>query len=372
MGKKAFLIACMVLAAGTGWVLRASGASDGAATVHPPLGLPPLPAQFATLSPEKVALGRRLFFERRLSFNNTLSCAMCHLEADAYASTQSKQAIGMEGRTLRRNAPTLLNVAYQKSLFHDGRETRLDLQIWMPLLAEDEMANPSLGYVLDHIARLDDYQAEFAKVYPGEGLSVRTVGDAIAAFEASLLSADSRFDRWRYGGDGSALSEQEQAGFAIFTGKGHCNTCHTIGKDSALFTDHGFHDTGIGYRASMQPDRVYVIPLAPGVEARMSSSEIQRFGEKPRNDVGRFEVTLKESDRWAYKTPTLRNVARTHPYMHDGSIATLEEVVDYYDKGAVPHRGLSAEIQPLHLSEAEKADLVAFLRALDGSAPLGN
>ena len=141
MRNKALLIFC-ALAAAAGWGLQLSGAAgvDQTVAVPAPLGLPPLPAPYAALPPQKVALGRALFFDRRLSFNNTLSCAMCHLEGDAYASTQSKQAIGMEGRTLRRNAPTLLNVAYQKSLFHDGRETRLDLQIWLPLLAEDEMA----------------------------------------------------------------------------------------------------------------------------------------------------------------------------------------------------------------------------------------
>lgn len=332
-----------------------------------PLGLPPIPTEYATASSAKVDLGRKVFAERRLSFNNTLSCAMCHLEQDAFASTQSKKAIGMEGRTLRRNAPTLLNVVYQKTLFHDGRERRLDLQVWLPFLAEDEMANPSMGYVLDRLASLDDYAEQFERVYPGEGISVRTVGDAIATFEASLLSGNSRFDRWRFGGDEGALSATEKSGFSIFTGKGRCSTCHAIDTTSALFSDHKFHNTGIGYRAAMLSDTQFVIPLAPGVETTLAHHEIDPVSEILRNDVGRFEVTLQERDRWAYKTPSLRDVSRTPPYMHDGSIATLEEVVEHYSKGGIPHDALSDKIVPLDLSPEDKQDLVAFLRTLDGT-----
>ncbi|MBL8564849.1 MAG: cytochrome C peroxidase [Hyphomicrobiaceae bacterium] len=331
-----------------------------------PLGLPPMPPRFATVQPAKVELGRKLFFDRRLSFNNTLSCAMCHLEEDAFASTQSKKSIGMEGRTLRRNAPSVLNVVYQRSLFHDGRENRIDLQVWMPLLAEDEMANPSMGYVLDRIGELDDYDAQFNRVYPAEGISVHSVGDAIAAYEATLLSANSRFDRWHFGGEKGLLTKAEVAGFQIFTGKGGCSTCHRIEQESALFTDHRFHNTGIGYRAAMGSGRIHVIPLAPGVTTSMSDSQIDAFGESPRNDVGRFEVTLKESDRWAYKTPSLRNVSRTKPYMHDGSIATLEDVVDFYSSGAAARHATDGILTRLDLSVDEKAELVAFLRTLDG------
>lgn len=346
----------------------------GAASTHElkateiavPLGLPPMQPRFATVQPAKVELGRKLFFDRRLSFNNTLSCAMCHLEEDAFASTQSKKSIGMEGRTLRRNAPSLLNVVYQRTLFHDGRESRIDLQVWMPLLAEDEMANPSMGYVLDRIGELDDYRAQFNRVYPAEGISVHSVGDAIATYEATLLSANSRFDRWQFGGETGLLTEAEESGFRIFTGKGGCSACHRIEQESALFTDHRFHNTGIGYRAAMGPDRVYVIPLAPGVTTSMSERQINAFGESPRNDVGRFEVTLEESDRWAYKTPSLRNVSRTKPYMHDGSIATLEDVVEYYSSGAAAPHATDGIFTRLDLSAGEKADLVAFLRTLDG------
>jgi len=331
-----------------------------------PLGLPSIPAKYARVSAAKVELGRKLFFDRRLSFNNTLSCAMCHLVDDAFASTQSRRAIGMEGRTLRRNAPSLLNVVYQRSFFHDGRETHLDLQVWMPFLAADEMANPSMGYVLDRIGELDDYAQRFERIYPDQGISILSVADAIATYEATLVSGNSRFDRWYFGKEKDALTESEKSGFQIFTGKGGCSSCHTIDGDTALFTDHQFHNTGIGYRASMHSDQMYVIPLAPGVETRMSLQTIDTFGEKLQNDVGRFEVTHVESDRWAYKTPSLRNVSRTRPYMHDGSIATLEDVVEYYGTGTAGRNVGSGALTHIDLSADEKADLVAFLKSLDG------
>jgi len=331
-----------------------------------PLGLPRLPDRWAHATPEKIALGRRLFFDRRLSFNNTLSCAMCHIEEEAFASTQSSKAVGMEGQTLRRNAPTLFNVAYQKSLFHDGREAQLELQIWLPLLASDEMANPSIGYVLQRIVSLDDYAERFASVYPGEGLTSRSVGDAIAAFEATLLSGNSRFDRWRFAGDEDALTPVEKNGFALFTGKAGCVACHTIEADHALFTDHLFHNTGIGYRAAMGTRLMHAVELAPGETITISDREIRSVSETPKNDVGRFEITLQNEDRWAYKTPSLRDVSRTPPYMHDGSIRTLEDVVAHYNTGGVPNDALSPRIKPLGLSQDEQDQLVAFLRSLDG------
>ncbi|MCB1529127.1 MAG: cytochrome C peroxidase [Hyphomicrobiaceae bacterium] len=359
------LVAVLLAVVDLGNVAAEAG-EDRGVIQQVPLGLPSLPARYATLSAEKVALGRKLFFDRRLSFNNTLSCAMCHLEQDAFASTQSKKSIGMEGRTLKRNAPSLLNVVYQKTFFHDGRETHLDLQSWLPILAFDEMANPSMGYVLDHIEKLDDYPARFQSVYPRQGIAVQTVADAIASFEATLLSGNSRFDKWHYGGQQDALNDVEKKGYDIFTGKGRCNSCHLIGKTTALFTDHQFHNTGIGYRASMLDDHIYVIPLAPGIETRMSAKEIDGFGEKTQNDIGRFEITHKESDRWAYKTPGLRDVSRTAPYMHDGSIATLEDVVDYYSSGAAAQNGTSPNLTKLNLTASEKVALVAFLKSLDG------
>ncbi|MBS0625214.1 MAG: cytochrome-c peroxidase, partial [Verrucomicrobia bacterium] len=186
----------------------------------PPLGLPPLP--YASLDTRKVELGRLLFFDRRLSFNHTMSCAMCHIPTDAFASTQSATAIGMEGQSLPRNAPSLLNVAYQKTFFFDGRETSLAAQPWSPLLSSIEMANPSVGFAIDNIRKLANYESLFKRAFGERGLDMETVGEAIAEYEKSLLSGNSRFDRWKYAGDLTALSDQEKRGFKLFTGKAGC------------------------------------------------------------------------------------------------------------------------------------------------------
>lgn len=329
-----------------------------------PIGLPPI-TQRQDLG--QVALGKRLFFDRRLSFNNTLSCGMCHIESQAFASTQTATAVGFEGKSLRRNAPSLLNVAFQKTLFHDGRESDLVHQVWLPLLAADEMANPSIGYVLTRVQSLKDYNGEFERVFAGKGASVETVGEAIAAYERTLFSGNSRFDKWYFGDGAGALTEQEKRGFGLFVGKANCATCHKIEGNFALFTDQEFHDTGIGYRATMDGGaKSYRVQMAPGFSTNIHSDDLRSVTEPRKNDLGRFEVTLRPEDRWAYKTPSLRNVAQTAPYMHDGSLVTLEEVVNYYDAGGVPHAGLADKIKPLALTSQEKADVVAFLKSLNG------
>lgn len=333
--------------------------------VDVPLGLPPLSeAQAPKMA--LVPLGRKLFFDRRLSFNNTNSCAMCHIETQAFASNQSALAIGMEGKSLSRNAPTLFNVAYQKLLFHDGREPYLEDQVWSPLLSPIEMANPSIGYVLDRIRSLKDYDGMFEAVFAGQGPSMQTVGDALAAYERSLLSGNSRFDRWHYGGEDGALTQEEKDGFALFSGEAGCTACHTVEKTSALFTDHQFHVTGVGfYAATARPPDTWSVQVSPGVYETVKNNLLTPFSAPRLNDTGRFQITLESSDRWAYKTPSLRNVEYSYPYMHDGSIGTLEEVIEFYDKGGIPHDGESV-LKPLGLTAAQKASLVAFLKTLNG------
>jgi len=337
-----------------------------AATSPPktPLGLPDAPPHE---SAERIALGRKLFFDRRLSANNTLSCGMCHIPSQAFASTQTATAVGFLGQSLRRNAPSLLNVVYQKTLFHDGHETDLAQQAWLPMIASDEMANLSMGQVLGRIRALPDYNGEFEKAFDGHGPSMQTVGDAIAAYEKTLLSGNSRFDRWRFGDEKDALTPQEQRGYELFVGKAGCVSCHAIEESTALFTDHKFHDTGIGYHATIAPDdKTYDVQLAPGTFIKMHADQLRSVSEPLKNDLGRFEVTLNPHERWAYKTPSLRNVALTSPYMHDGSLPSLDAVLDYYDRGGIPHDGQADEIHPLGLSAAEKSDIIAFLKSLNG------
>jgi cytochrome c peroxidase len=328
------------------------------------LGLPPLPPSLAVeLTAARVALGRKLFFDRRLSFNGTMSCAMCHVPEEGFTSHASKLAVGMEGKSLRRNAPTLLNVAYQPRLFHDGRETSLVNQVWLPLLHPDEMANPSIGHVLKKFVELPDYANLFERAFDSAPASMETVGRALAAYQATLAAADSRFDRWQFAQDRAALSEEEKRGLAVFTGKGRCAQCHVIGAQYAVFTDNAFHVTGAGLGAIDK----FIVPLAPGVETAVTNADLAAFAQSVTPDLGRFEITHNAADRYAFRTPTLRNVAHTAPYMHDGSIATLEEVVKFYDRGGNAAPGKSALITPLRLSAEEKTALVVFLRALSAS-----
>jgi cytochrome c peroxidase len=227
------------------------------------------------------------------------------------------------------------------------------------------MANPSLGHVLDRLRALPDYAGRFEAAFAGRGASADSVGEALASYERTLVAGDSPFDRYRYGGANDALRADERRGLEIFTGKGRCANCHLIGEHSALLSDFRYHNTGIGWLRSQQRAQVEV-ELAPGTTAPMSAADLRRIGAPPRSDLGRFEITLDPADRWAYKTPMLRNVAATAPYMHDGSLPTLEAVVEFYDGGGAGAPDQSSLIAPLRLSTAEKAALVAFLKALTG------
>ena len=337
---------------------------------QPPLGLPPVPIPADNPpSAAKIALGRKLAFDRRLSHNGTMSCALCHLPEQGFTNNDLARPIGVEGRSLRRNAPTLLNVAYQRTLFHDGRDSALETQVIGPLIARNEMANPSIGYVIARIAALPDYAGLFEAAF-GAGPSIDRLGQAIASWERTLLAADSPFDRWHYGSEEDALTAQQKRGFALFTGKAGCAACHLVGEQHALFTDHAFHDSGLGYfNSAVAPALSDPVPveIAPGVAVPMSRAAIRSVGLPPESDLGRHEVTLDPADLWRFKTPSLRNVGLTAPYMHDGSLRTLEVVVRFYDNGGHDHPGLDPLIQHIGLAEDEIAALVAFLRSLTGA-----
>jgi cytochrome c peroxidase len=334
---------------------------------QPPLGLPPVPVPDENpVSREKIALGRRLFYDRRLSLNDTVSCAMCHVPEQGFTSNELATSVGIEGRTVRRNAPTIYNTAYLTRLFHDGREYSLEQQVWGPLLARNEMGNPSVGYVVEKIKRLPDYKGLFEQAF-GRGPTMETIGMAIANYERALNSANSPFDRWYYGHQADALTDKAQRGFQLFTGKAGCVACHAVGSESALLMDNGLHNTGIGYRASMfKEPETRTIEVAPGLSLEVDAAAVEAVSEHAPNDLGLYEITQDPSDRWKYRTPSLRNVALTAPYMHDGSLATLEEVVQFYNQGGEPNENLDARIKPLGLTAAEVDDLVAFLNALTG------
>ena len=346
-----------------------AGAGEGAAGDGTLSGLPALEVpENNPLTQEKILLGRQLFFDRRLSHNNTLSCAMCHIPEQGFTSQELSVAIGIEGRTLRRNAPTLYNVGFARVLFHDARENLLEQQVWTPLLARNEMANPSVGFVIDRLKSLPEYRGKFEQAFDGKGPGMETVGMALASYQRTLNSAGSAFDRWYYGGDKDALDEQARAGFGLFTGKARCVACHTVNRDYALFTDHALHNTGIGYLVSMgTPDDKVQVTVAPGTTLTVDRAFITLAGKPAPNDLGHYEITGDPDDRWKYRTPMLRNVALSAPYMHNGSLRTLREVVEFYNRGGIKNELLDPLVQPLGLSDAEMDSIVAFLNSLTGS-----
>jgi cytochrome c peroxidase len=233
------------------------------------------------------------------------------------------------------------------------------------------MAVPSPGYLINKIKAIPDYNGMFEEAY-GTGPTMDSISRAFAAYQYALLSGNSAFDRWYYGKERGAISRDAKKGFEIFTGKGACVTCHTIGEDYALFTDEQLHNTGIGYQASMyvEPPRKKVI-LAPGLEIEVDTSSYKDNSafkdEISPNDLGLYTITQDPNDRWKFRTPPLRNVALTAPYMHNGGLSTLKEVVEFYNKGGIQNEVLSPLMFPLNLSEREVDYLVEFLKTLTGS-----
>jgi cytochrome c peroxidase len=350
--------------------LRGSALDLHALAKRPPLGLPAVPVpEDNPLTREKIELGRKLFFDRRLSQNGTMSCAMCHIPEQGFTNRELATAVGIEGRTVRRNSPSLYNVAYAQHLFHDGRESRLERQIWGPLLAGNEMGNPSVGGVIDRIEALPGYAGLFEQAFDGRGPGMETLGMALASYQRTLLSANSPFDRWHFGGDESAVNGAAVRGFRLFSGKAACAACHLLDRDSALFTDHGMHNTGIGYRRSMgsEPTKSRV-QVAPGTYIEVDRALLDPISESPPSDLGLYEVTQDPRDRWKYKTPSLRNATLSPPYMHDGSLSSLRDVVEFYNAGGIPNETLDPLIRPLGLSPREIDDLVAFLESLTGDS----
>jgi cytochrome c peroxidase len=275
-------------------------------------------------SPTREQLGRTLFFDPRLSGSNWISCASCHNPGFAWGDALLR-AVGDGMKTLGRRTPTILNLAWAESLFWDGRAGSLEEQALGPIQAEGEM-NLSLDRLSAKLGAVAGYRSMFDDAYPGEGMTPGTVAKAIAVFERTVVSAEAPFDRW-LAGDQSAISESAKRGFVVFNQEGRCAKCHSGWR----FTDDSFHDIGVAT-----------------------------------DDAGRGAL-LKEIPVMAsaFKTPTLRNVNRRAPYMHNGSVATLEDVVELYDRGGLHRRpSLSPEIQALELTPTQKQDLVSFLHTL--------
>jgi len=336
-----------------------------------PLGLPPVPIpEDNPQTPAKVALGERLFNDVRFSSTGTVSCANCHAAATAFTDGLPVSA-GIDGLLGTRNAPTIVNAAYNATQFWDGRSPTLEDQALHPFVNPVEMAMPSHDALLEIIRGDREYTRAFRNVFgvrPAE-IRIEHVTKAIAAFERTQIAGDSPFDRWYFGGEENAISDAAKRGFDVFLGDGRCVSCHTIEQDHALFTDHRFHNVGIGVN-EMQ-DRIaelakaFLIAKAEGIDV-----DVAVLSDADTSHLGRFAVTGDLSEIGAFKTPTLRNIARTAPYMHDGSLATLREVVEHYNNGGVTPADapvnpyLSGGIRPLNLTEQQIDDLVAFMESL--------
>jgi len=307
-----------------------SAASDYSFKI--PLGLidPEVPED-NPMTPAKIELGRQLYFDKRLSVDDTVSCATCHDPKKGFAENE-KVSIGIQGKKGNRNAPTALNAALSDIQFWDGRAPTLEEQAKGPIVNPVEMGMPSLDVLVEKLKKIPEYQKSFEQVFEG-GITADHIAKAIAAYERTLLAGDSPFDRYLYGKEENAISPAAKRGLEVFREKGRCVTCHEILSSYALFTDNKFHNVGVGM-------------------------------DQPNPDLGRYLVTREDKDTGGFKTPNIRNVALTAPYMHDGSEATLESVVELYDKGGVPNRHLDGGIRPLNLTEQEKKDLVEFMRTL--------
>jgi cytochrome c peroxidase len=331
-------------------------------SAKPNLGLPAIviPAD-NPITPEKIALGKKLFMDRRLSLNNTLSCAMCHVPEQAFTQNELATSVGFEGKSLRRNAPSLLNVALHDSFQRDGAKASLEAQVWGPLLARNEMANGTVENVVSRIHSMPDYQGLFEHAFAGKSADETTIGQALASFERTLSAGGSRFDRWYFGGDETALTANEIAGLRVFT-SANCNACHVINERDAPFTDNRFHNTGVSAAAQRHAAQPISVQLAPGVYVEINPNSLANVSEPDQNDAGRFEVSGDPNDRYAFKTPSLRNVALTGPYMHDGSMGTLADVVEFYSSGC-RDGGTSSEPER-KWPALEKSNLIEFLQAL--------
>tara|TARA_R110002049_G_scaffold268597_1_gene445322 strand:- start:22 stop:1245 length:1224 start_codon:yes stop_codon:yes gene_type:complete len=331
------------------------------------LGLPPMvhPADNPPTI-EKIELGRELFFDRRLSINGTMSCAMCHVPEQGFTTWELQRAVGVEGRSGKRNAPSLLNVGFLDPLFHDGRDPALETQFIAPMVARNEMANPSVGWVVSFLNRDQDYLDHFDAAF-GAKASLDRIGQALAAYQRSLIAGNSPFDHWYFAGMAEAVQDDVKRGFDLFMGKANCAVCHTVADDFSLFTDQSLHDTGYGFMREQKrqhPPESVTVQLAPDVFVDVDFARVKSVSAPLEADLGRYEVTEDPADRWKFRTPNLRNVAMTGPYMHDGALNTLRAVLDFYNMGGPGHPEQSPLIAPLGLSEANIDDLEAFLNSL--------
>jgi len=274
-------------------------------------------------SPQLATLGKMLFFDPRLSGNENMNCVTCHNPSFGF-ETPVPRAVGALGKPINRHAPTVLNVAWVPHFFWDGRSPSLEEQASHPITEPDEMGG-HIGAIVERLYMVEDYQRWFDKLFPDAGLSGPTIVKALAAYQRTIVSGWAPFDRWAEGDD-YAISQDAKAGFELFTGKAGCANCHSGWN----FTDNQFHDIGL------------------------YSDDIGRGAVEPENPRARY----------AFKTPSLRNISYRAPYMHDGLMADLDVVIDHFANGGIQRPSLSPLMHPVDLNDNERRQLIAFLHSL--------
>ena len=335
----------------------------------PPLGLPPVPVPANNpQTPEKIKLGEKLFNDKRFSLTGEVSCATCHA-TDKGFTDQLPVSEGINKLTGTRNAPTVINSTYNRTQFWDGREPSLEEQSKQPFVNPVEMGLENHDPILKIVRTDPEYVAAFKTVFgkTGNHITMEEVKLAIASFERTIIAGNSPFDRYYFGGDKTAMNPAAIRGFDVFLNQGRCISCHTIEQTSALFTDHKFHNLGVGFeRIAKDVGEL----AAEFTKAKGMDVDVAVLTKKNVSELGRFAVQVQPANMGAFKTPTLRNLTVTAPYMHDGSHKTLKDVVVFYNNGGIVEKTdpvndfQSGGIRPLNLTDQQVEDLVAFLEAL--------
>ena len=308
----------------------------------------------------KIEFGRQLFFDKKLSVDGTVSCATCHDPGLAFTDGKSV-AEGIAGKRGTRNSPSLFNAMFNSGQFWDGRAASLEAQAILPLINPDEMGNVSHVQVIDRLQQAPEYVRQFQEVFGGK-ITIEGIGKAIAAYERTLVSANAPIDRF-IAGDREAISAGAQRGFALFRGRARCSVCHTVNQAFPFLSDQNYRNTGVA-------------TSSPGFEALAErATQVVRHGDQaaalrglaregPTSELGRFMVSGSPLDIGSFRTPSLRNVELTAPYFHNGTAATLKEVLNFYSKGGGDDPRRDWELQPLGLTEREQEDLIEFLKSL--------
>ncbi len=316
--------------------------------------------------PARIELGRKLFFDERLSADGRIACATCH-KPDMAFTDGKVVAEGIGGKRGTRNSPTLLNAMFTPNQFWDGRAGTLEEQAIQPLTNPLEMGNHNFDEVVARLRQVPEYRNEFRAVF-GSEITIDLVGKALSAFERTLLTGDSPLDRF-IAGDPKAISDAAKRGFTLFRGKARCSRCHSFSEALPFFSDFNYHNTGV---AMNHPNFERLAREAFAVAGSDRAKEtIDRLAQQDGGqELGRILVSYHELDLGAFRTPTLRNIAMTAPYFHDGSAKTLLEVVRFYNEGGKQNINREWDLNALALTEDEMRDLVSFLETLTGKTPM--